>query len=120
MAQVTPAGGGPLAYAGTFLLATAFYALTVHLAARYVLGDVPLRRALAVGTVPAATTLLLQQYGPAASIAVAVVADALAIHAVYRIRVSLTAAVTVIHYTVSVLLGLTLFNLLRLAATAPG
>lgn len=118
--QLSPAGGPPQAYLGTFLLAAAFYAVTAHIAARYVLGSVPVRRAVIVGTVPAALGLLLQQYGPALVIVVSLLADYVAIRFTYRLSLRLAAAVSVVHYTVSAILGITLFNLVRLIGTMPG
>ena len=119
-AQLSPASGPPRAYLGTFLLAASFYAVTAHIAARYVLGDVPVRRAVLVGVVPAAVGLALQQYGPATVIAVSVVADYIAIRYVYRLSLRMAAGVSVVHYTVSAILGITLFNLIRLIGTMPG
>lgn len=112
--------GGALAIVGTFLLTVGFYALTAHIAARYVLGDVPMKRAVVVGVVPAIVTFVLQQYGPAVVLPVAALSDFLAIHTVYRLKYKTAGIVAVVHYTVSVLLGLTLYNLVRLLATAPG
>lgn len=119
VAQLDPAAGGPIAYLGTFLLAAAFYSLTAHIAARYVLGSVPFTRALYVGPVPAAVAILLQQYGPAIVIVVSLAVDLLAIRVVYRLRWRTTSLVAVIHYTVSAIAGITLFNLVRLLSTAP-
>jgi hypothetical protein len=120
LAQLNPAAGGVLAYLGTFLLAALFYTLTAHIAARYVLGTVPLKRAAIVGLVPAAIALLLQQYGPAIVIAVSLAADFLAIRVVYRLKYRTTTLVAVAHCTVSALLGITIFNLVSLLGTAPG
>jgi len=118
--QLDPASGGPIAYLGTFLLASVFYGVTAFIAARYVLGAVPLLRALVVGAVLAAVSLLLQQFGPAVVIPVTVAADFVAIQQVFDLELRPTALVTVIHFTVAVILGITIFNLIRLLATAPG
>jgi hypothetical protein len=119
VAQLDPASGPPLAVVGTFLLATAFYALTAHIAARYVLGSVPIRPAAGVGVVLAGVALVLRSFGPATVIAVSLAADVAAINRLYGVDWRPTLLVAVVHYTVSALLGLTLFNLLRLLATAP-
>jgi len=108
-----------VALVGTFLLAVLFYGVTAHIAARYVLGDVPLVRAFAVGVVPAVVAFALQAYGPALVIAVSAAADFFAIKAVYRLKYRTTVVVTLAHYTVSALVGITIFNLVRLLATAP-
>jgi hypothetical protein len=81
---------------------------------------VPLKRAAIVGLVPAAIALLLQQYGPAIVIVVSLAADFLAIRVVYRLKYRTTTLVAVAHYTVSALLGITIFNLVSLLGTAPG
>lgn len=117
--QVQPSAGTLLALVGTFLVTVLFYAATAHLAARYVLGDVPVSRALLVGVVPAIVSFLLQQYGPAISILVAAGADLLAIQAIYRLRYRTAAIVALVHYTVAAILGITIFNLVRLLSTAP-
>ena len=115
-----PAAGSPLAYAGTFLLAAAFYATTAHLAARYVLGDVPLVRAAVVGAVLAAVSVALQRFGPLVVIGVTIVVDFVTIRTTYRLAHRTAALVTLVHYTVSVILGITVYNLISLLATAPG
>jgi len=120
IAQLAPATGSPSAYVGTFVVTALFYSLTAHIAARYVLGSVPAVRALAVGAVLAGVSLLLQQYGPAVVIAATVAVDYFVIQTVYRLNYRITAVVALVHYTVSVILGITLFNLYRIALTAPG
>ena len=110
---------GLTAVVGTFVVATAFYAVTLHVAARYVLGDVPVSRAILVAPVPAVVTFALQQYGPAVVILVAAGGDLVAIRTVYRLKYRTAGLVAVVHYTVSALLGIALFNLVRLLGTAP-
>ncbi|WP_132058990.1 DUF7473 family protein [Halorussus amylolyticus] len=105
---------------GTFVVAVVFYSVTAHLAARFVLGDVPLKRAFVVGLVPAIISFALQAYqNPAIIIVLALAADFFTIRAVYRLRYRTAGMVAVVHYTVSVILGLTIFNLVRLLGTAP-
>jgi hypothetical protein len=118
-AQLDPAAGGPIAFLGTFLVAAIFYALTLHLAARYVLGDVPLQRAFVVGPILALAAILLQRYGPAIVIVATLGLDAFAISAVYRLSWRSTALVAVAHYTLAAIVGITIFNLVALLQTAP-
>ena len=120
VAQLDPATGPPLAVAGTFLLAAAFYALTAHLAARYVLGTVPVLPAVGVGVALAAVALALRPVGPAPVIAVSLAVDAVAIKLLYGLAWRRTAMVALAHYGLAAILGITLFNLARLLATAPG
>ncbi|WP_158058738.1 DUF7473 family protein [Halorussus halophilus] len=107
----------------TFLLAVLFYGVTAHIAARYVLGSVPISRAFLVGLVPAVISFALQAYqsslGVALIIVLALSADFFAIRAVYRIKYRTTALVAIAHYTISVLFGITILNLVRLLGTAP-
>ena len=119
-AQLDPVAGSPTAVVGTFLLTAGAYALTAHIAARYVLGDVSPKLAVPVGLVLATVAFLLQQWGPAIVIPVSVAVDYAAIRTLYRTGYKLTALITIVHYTVFVLLGVTLFNLVSLLATAPG
>ena len=117
--QLDPAARGPIAFFGTFLVAAVFYSATLHVAARYVLGDVPIKRALVVGVVLARASMLLQRYQPAIVIVATLGLDAFAISAVYRLSWKSTAFVAVIHYTVAVIAGITIFNLVALLSTAP-
>jgi hypothetical protein len=119
VAQLDPATGTPLAFLGTFLVAAVFYTATLFVAARYVLGDAPLSRAAIVGVTLAAASLLLQRYQPAIVIVTTLALDAFAISAVYRLSWRSTALVAVVHYTVAVIAGITLFNLFALLQTAP-
>lgn len=109
-AQVDPTGGGLLAILVTFLLATAFYAVTLHLAALYVIGDVPHQRAAMVAPVPAIVSLLLQRYGPAVVIPVTFAGDLIAISLVYRLEARSALFLAVFHFTIAVILGLALSN----------
>ena len=115
-------GGGILAILITFLLTTLFYAVTLHLAATFFIGDVPSQRAATVAPVPAIVSLLLQQYGVGSGIVspgigvlvtilVTLVADAIAISFVYRLKWSSAIPLTLIHFTFAAIMGLALFNL---------
>jgi hypothetical protein len=120
------AGGGPLAVVVTFALLSVFYAVTLHLAATFFIGDVESQKAAYVGPVPAAVSILLGQYGLQAigfvsqSLGVAIVlvmtliADALAIARVYDLSVGPTAALTALHVAFAAVLGFALNNLFGL------
>lgn len=120
VAQLDPAAGGPIAYLGTFLLATLFYAVTLHIAARYVLGDVRLRRAFTVAPLLGLFSLVLRQAGPALTAAITVAVAYVAIHVVYDLSHRLTVLVAVVYYTVALLFGLVVVNALALLGQAPG
>ena len=113
-AQVAPTGGGPIAVLATFLVATLFYAATMHLAAVFFLGDTAKRAAVAVGVAVAAASLLLQRWGAVVVLPMSLGVDAAAIWLVYDRSVGETAALTVLHFAFAVLLGLALANLVQL------
>jgi len=115
-------GGGPLAIVVTFFVVAAFYAVTLHLAALFFVGDVASQRAAYVAPAPTIVSLLLQQYGiadgvvsPGVGVAITIVAtfvaDAIAISYVYRLRWSSALPLTVLHFTFAVILGLALNNI---------
>lgn len=108
-----------VALVGTFLLAVLFYGVTAHVAARYVLGEVPVVRAFAVGVVPAVISFALAPYHPAYVIPIAATADFFAIRVIYRLKYRTAGLVALAHYTVSALAGITIYNLVRLLGTAP-
>ena len=123
LAQVDATGGGPLAIAVTLLLAWLFYAVTLHLAAVFFLGDVPSQRAATASVAPVVVSVLLQRYGlggtalisPGIDLAVAVlatlVADAIAISYAYRLSWPPSAALTLLHFAFATALGFALNNL---------
>lgn len=117
--QLAPTSGGPVALLGTFLLTLAFYAFTAFLAAQYVLGSADVLPATGVGLVLAAVSLLLGPFGPAVAIAVSLAADVVAINRFFGLDRRETALVTLAHYTLSVVLGVALFNLARLLFGTP-
>lgn len=114
-------GGGFLAIFVTFLLATLFYAVTLHLAATFFIGEVPSQRAATVAPAPAIVSILLQRYGldsgvlpPGLGILVAVAvtlaADAVAISFVYRLKWSSAIPLTLLHFAFAAVLGVALGN----------
>lgn len=117
--QVQPAPGTLGQYVGTLVGGWLLFAFTAHVAATYMLGDVPWKRALLVGVAPAVVTVVLVRYNPAIIIAVSLAADFAAVHAVYRVKYRTAALVVVMHYVVSVALVLLAANLLALLSTAP-
>ncbi|MFB6119334.1 hypothetical protein [Halosegnis sp.] len=119
------AGGGLLALVVTFLLTTLFYAVTLHLAATFFIGDVPSQRAAYAAPVPAAVSILLQQYGrggaPLAidasllvgvALVVTLAADLLAVSLAYRLKLRSAAPLVLLHFAFAAVLGIALGNLL--------
>ncbi len=121
LASVT--GGGLFALLVTFLVVTLFYGVTLHLAATFFIGEVPSQRAAYVAPVPAVTSILLQQYGlsslgplsPSLGVGVALagtlVADAIAISFVYRLKWSSAIPLTVLHFAFAAVMGIALNNI---------
>ena len=118
--QLDPASGRPIAYVGTFLVASGFYGVTAVIATRFVLSRAYPDRGVLVGALLGLVSLLLQQFGPVVVLPVTVGVDVLAIRTVYSLDLRTATIVTVIHFTVAVILGITVFNLVRLLGTAPG
>lgn len=112
--SVDPAAGTPLQFLGTFVLAVLFYAITAHVAARFVLGETPLKLALGVGVAPALASILLQQYGFLVVAPTALLLDFAAFHALYRIRYRTAAIAAIMHFTISVIVGLALSTVLAI------
>lgn len=118
--QVQPSPGTLTQFAGTLVAGWLLFTFTAHVAATYVLGDVPWKRALVVGAVPAIVTVALVRYNPLVIVTVGLLADFAAVHVVYRVRYRTAALVVVMHYVVSLALVLLAANLLALLSTAPG
>jgi len=121
--QTDITGGGLFALVVTLVLTALFYAVTLHLAATFFIGDVPSQRAAYVGPVPAVVSILLGRYGvesigfvsPGLGIVVVLlatlVADAIAISVSYRISWRPTAILTVLHLAFAAVLGFALNNI---------
>jgi hypothetical protein len=105
------AGGGPVAFLVTLLVAWAFYTFTLHLAATFFVGDVPTQPAAAAALAPAVTSVLIIRYPPVVVLVVTLVADALAIRWAYDLAPGGTAAVTVLHFAFTTALVVALNNL---------
>lgn len=114
--------GGAVAVAGTFVSLALFLSLTAHIAARNVLGDVPLRNALAVGPPPAAIAVGFTAFRlpPWLAVACALVVDGVLVDRLYRAGRRLSVYVTLIHVVVSILLGAIVVGLWVVIRSAPG
>lgn len=116
--QVELTGGGPVAVLVTFLVAAVFYAVTLHLAATFYIGDVPSQRAATVGPVLAAVSMLLQRYGMDRSafvlvtVGVTLLADLLAVSFVYRLELRSAVPLVLLHFGFAAVMGVALANIL--------
>jgi hypothetical protein len=118
-AQTDVTGGGVLAIVVTFLVAWLFYAVALHLAATFFLGEVPSQRAAAAALAPALFSMLLQlgQVGGgsipiAAFILVSFAAALYANHLVYRLRWVTATMLTLLYFAFAAALGLALYNII--------
>ncbi|MGM0605898.1 MAG: DUF7473 family protein [Halobacteriota archaeon] len=118
---VLQSGASPIAVAGTIGLFAVFLSITAHIAARNVLGDVPIRNAFGVGPLPAIVAVGSQAVSvpTVVAIVVAIAVDFGAIQYLYGQRRSITAYITGIHVVVTVLVGTIGFGILTLVMTAP-
>ena len=118
----TVGAASPLAVAGTAALFALFLTLTAHLAARNVLGDVPVRNAFLVGPLPAGIAVVAAalELPSIPALMIALLVDAVLIKYVYDLDRRLTAGVTAIHAVVSIILGSIVFSLYALVLSAPG
>jgi len=118
-------GGGLFALVVTFLVTTLFYAVTLHLAATFFIGDVPSQRAAYAAPVPAAVSILLGQYGRSGgflglsdsllvgiALGVTLAADLLAVSFSYRLKLTSAAPLVLLHFAFAAVLGVALANLL--------
>ncbi|WP_458208456.1 DUF7473 family protein [Haladaptatus sp. NG-SE-30] len=103
----------------TYLLLAAFLTVTGHIAARNVLGSVPLTRALAVGLPIAALPFLLQRYFPPAVLVIALALDLTIFHIVYRLKWRTAGFVTFIHVVVSFLASIVIGGIVYLVSLGP-
>jgi hypothetical protein len=118
-AQTDVTGGGVLAIVVTFLVAWLFYAVALHLAATFFLGEVPSQRAATAALAPALFSMLLQlgQVGGgsipiAAFIVVSFAAALYANHLVYRLRWVTATMLTLLYFAFAAALGLALYNII--------
>jgi hypothetical protein len=119
-------GGGPLAIVITLLSAWLFYAVTLHLAATFFIGETPTQLAAKAALPPAVVSLLLGQWGTtgvgpiSASAGVAVLllvlllADGIAISYSYRLSTRSTVPLVALHLAFAVVLGIALTNIFGL------
>ena len=124
-ASPDPTGGGVLAFVVTFLVAWLFYAVTLHLAATFFIGDVPSQLAAKAALAPAAVSLVLQRWGVESGIVSAdlgvlvvlvltMLADGIAISFTYRLSNRSTAPLVALHLAFAAVLGFALNNIFGL------
>lgn len=115
------AGVTPVSVLGLLVGFTLVLSLTAHLAARNVLGDVPIRNAVLVGPAPAAVSVVVAalELPSIPGLVAALVLDGALFSYVYDQPARTAAYITLIHFTVTVILGVIVFGLLALISSAP-
>jgi hypothetical protein len=109
--QVDLVGGGPVALVFTFLVATLFSAVALHLAALWVLGDEPHQRAVKVAPVPVLIAMLFSQYSGLLMLVLSFAGAAIAIRYVYRLTTRGALAVSVFYYAISTIFAFAFGNI---------
>lgn len=109
--QADIVGGGPLALVVTFLITVIFYAVTLHIAALWVLGDAPHQRAVTVAPVPSAIAILFAPYGALVVVPLSYLGALIAIRQIYRLKTWGALVLTTFHYAIAAILGIALTNL---------
>lgn len=111
----------PVSVVGGFLLLAVFSTFVANTAAYFVLGDAAeLRRAVAPG-VATATVMLSAVVLPAyAVIPLALTVDFVAISLSYELNWRGTAMVTAVHYSLTLILAISVSRALAIYQTAPG
>jgi hypothetical protein len=118
-------GGGVLAVVITLLVTWLFYAVTLHLAATFFIGDTPTQLAAKAAIVPAIVSMLLQQWGVTSglvsadlgvlvAVVVTLVADGVGISLSYRLSTRSTVPFVVLHLAFATVLGFALNNIFGL------
>lgn len=106
---------------GTLALLALFLSATAHLAARNVLGDVPVKAALFVGPLPATVAVVggALELPPAVTLPVALALDFLVVRWTYDLESRTAAYVTFIHVVITVLLSVVVGGIVLLLASRP-
>lgn len=98
----------------TFIFFWGFLALTAFLAARFVLGTNLIAPAVVVGAVSGSVVLASASRVPPVIVLFGfAITDAVVIHFTYREPIRRTAMLVVMHFAMSVILGLAIVNLAR-------
>jgi hypothetical protein len=109
--QVDLVGGGPVAIVVAFLVSTLFSAVTMHLAALWVLGDEPHQNAVKVAPVPVVVAMLFGRYHALIVLALAFGAAFVAIRYVYDLTLRGTALVTAFYVAISAIFAFAFGNI---------
>ena len=111
--QAGVVGGGPLALLVTFLVATAVSAVTLHLAALWVLGDEPHQRAVKAAPAPVVLAMLFSQYSPAVILAVAFLGAVVAVRYVYGLTTRGAVFVSVFYLAITTVFAFAFANVFQ-------
>ncbi len=115
-------GANPIAILVTIGSFALFLTITAHIAARNVLGDVPIRDAFLIGPLPAIIAVIVTAFSlpSLGGLLFAIIGDVAVISKVYDQQIKLASYITLIHFVVSVILGTILYGVLALIGSFPG
>lgn len=109
--QANFVGSGVLALVVAFLVSTLFSAVTLHLAALWVLGDEPHQRAVKVAPVPVAVAMLFSQYSGLLMAVLSFAAAFVAVRHVYELTNRGAALVSVLYFAFSAVFAFAFGNI---------
>lgn len=114
-----PAFPSPLALAGTLVLYWVVYSYAAQVAAVFLLGDPPWRKAAAVGTIFALVNIALIRYDPLVVVPIALAADMAGFRVIYDVKTVSAILLGLLHAAVAILFTVPIAYLLTLFSTAP-
>ncbi|MFW5964429.1 MAG: DUF7473 family protein [Natronomonas sp.] len=109
--QVEFVGGGPLALAVAFLVGTLFSAVTLHLAALWVLGDEPHQRAVKAAPAPVVVAMLFSQYNGAVMVALSFLTAVVVVRYVYELNVRGAVLLSVFYFSITTIFAFAFGNI---------
>ncbi len=109
--QVDLVGSGPIAIVVAFLVATVFSAVTLHLAALWVLGDEPHQRAVKAAPVPVVVAMAFSQYHGVIIFALSFTAAFFTIRYVYKLTLRGAALVCLFYFVISTIFAFAFGNI---------
>lgn len=114
-----PAFPSALALAGTILLYWLVYSYAAQVAAVFLLGDPPWRKAAAVGIIFALVNIALIRYDPLVVIPIALAADMAGFRVIYDVKTPTSILLGLFHAAVAILFTIPIAYLVTLFSTAP-
>lgn len=105
--------------AGTFLLYWFVYGYAAQVAAVFLLGDPPWRKAAAVGIIFTLVNIALIRYDPIVVVPIALAADIAGFRVIYDVKTATSVILGLFHAVVAIVFTVPIAYLLTLLSTAP-